>query len=107
MSRGVSYLRWLRSGQFKTQDVLSRALKVSTSQVSRLLKLAGLPAVVIAAFESPLSICGTWALELAQSLEDPERRKLTCSRARAISLINPRPGAHEVFRQLLSAGVKG
>jgi len=105
--RGVSYLRWLRSGHFKTQEELSRALKISASQVSRLLKLAALPAVVVAAFESPLSICETWALELAQSLEDTERRKLTCSRARAISLINPRPPAHEVFRQLLGAGVKG
>jgi ParB family chromosome partitioning protein len=105
--RGVSYLRWLRSGQFKSQDELSRALKISASQVSRLLKLATLPAVVVAAFESPLSICETWAPELAEALEDPERRKLTCSQARAIAVANPRPPAKEVFRQLLSGGVKG
>src|SRR5207253_10688731 len=42
--RGLSYARWLNQGHFSSQEDLARELNVSTSQVSRLLKLARLPA---------------------------------------------------------------
>jgi len=39
--RALSYARWLRTNHFGSQDEIVHALKVSASQVSRLLKLAG------------------------------------------------------------------
>jgi ParB family chromosome partitioning protein len=105
--RGLSYLRWLRSGFFKSQDDIARALKVSPSQVSRLLKLAALPSVIIGAFRSPTDICEAWALDLAAALDDPQRRSRTCARARVIATLETRPAAREIYRQLLSAAVTG
>lgn len=105
--RGMSYMRWLRSGYFKSQDDIARGLKISASQVSRLLKLAQLPSAVVAAFQRPMDICETWALGLAEVLEDPERRTITCARARAIAAMDPRPPAREIYRQLLTASVPG
>ena len=105
--RGRSYLRWMRSGYFKSQDDIARALRVSASQVSRVLKLAQLPSVVIAAFPSPRDICEAWALTLAEALDDPQRRGATCARARAIANLSTRPAAREIYRQLLTASVPG
>jgi ParB family chromosome partitioning protein len=105
--RGLSYARWLRSGYFKSQDDVARGLKVSSSQVSRLLKLARLPAVVVAAFKSPLEICESWGLDLAEMLDDPCRRESTLQRARAIGALASRPPAREVYRQLITAATRG
>jgi ParB family transcriptional regulator, chromosome partitioning protein len=105
--RGMSYLRWLRSGYFKSQDDIARGLRISASQVSRLLKLAQLPSAVVAAFPRPMDICEAWALALSEVLEDPQRRTATCARARALASLDPRPPAREIYRQLLSASVPG
>jgi ParB family chromosome partitioning protein len=105
--RGRSYLRWLRGGCFKSQDDIARALGVSASQVSRLLKLAQLPTVVIAAFRSPVDIYERWAFDLAAALEDPQRRAPTLARARAISALSSRPPGREIYRQLLAASLPG
>lgn len=105
--RGMSYLKWLRHGFFKSQDEVARAFKISPSQISRLLKLAQLPAVVIGAFPSPVEICETWALDLAAALEDPERRGRTCARARALAAQPTRLSARETFRELVAAGRPG
>ncbi len=107
LERGVSYLRWFRGGHFKSQDDIARALKVSPSQVSRLLKLAQLPAAVVAAFRTPADICENWGLELADALEDANRRRAICAKARAISAMHPRPPPRDVYRQLLGASVPG
>jgi ParB family transcriptional regulator, chromosome partitioning protein len=72
--RGMSYARWLRSGHFQSQDDVARALKISAAQVSRLLKVARLPAVVVDAFADPTEIHESWGLDLMAALEDPERR---------------------------------
>jgi ParB-like chromosome segregation protein Spo0J len=37
--RGLSYARWAREGYLKSQEELARTLKLSPSQVSRLLRL--------------------------------------------------------------------
>lgn len=99
--RGQSYARWLRSGHFQSQDDIARALKVSSSQVSRLLKLARLPTVVVDAFASPAEICEGWGLDLINALEDAERRQAVIRRARAIGTLVPRPSGRDVYRQLL------
>jgi ParB family chromosome partitioning protein len=105
--RGLSYLRWLRSAHFRSQEDIARTLRISPSRVSRLLKLAQLPAVVLGAFPTPLEICETWGLEIMEALNDARRREPTIRRARAICARDPRPPATEVYRQLLSANVRG
>jgi ParB family chromosome partitioning protein len=105
--RGLSYARWLRSGYFQSQDDIARALKISCSQVSRLLKLARLPAAVVNAFESPLDIRESWGLSLIEALDDAARRELTLRKARAISAGNAGFSSREVYRRLLRASVPG
>ena len=98
--RGLSYAKWLRAGYFQSQENLARALQVSCSQVSRLLKLAKLPTVIVSAFASPADICESWGLSLIEALNDPTRRESTIRRARAISSNPQRLPAIDVYRQL-------
>lgn len=105
--RGLSYKRWLQNGHFASQDDISRTLKISASQVSRLLQLARLPAVVVAAFRDPTEISQNWGLELIHALDDPRRRVATIRSARALGANSPRPRAREVMRQLLSVCAAG
>jgi ParB family chromosome partitioning protein len=100
--RGLSYTQWLRSGHFKSQDEIARALNVSTSQVSRLLRVSRLPAVIVSAFRSPTDICENWGLELMDALDDPDRRDSTIRAARALGRHSPRLLGREVFRQMCS-----
>ncbi|HWM68044.1 MAG TPA: ParB/RepB/Spo0J family partition protein [Steroidobacteraceae bacterium] len=101
--RGRSYLNYLRANLFSSQDEIARELKISASQVSRLIKLAQLPTVVVAAFKSPADICESWAHDLSTVLEDPQCRASTCNRARVISKMSARPEPREILRQILNA----
>ena len=105
--RGLSYARWLRGGYFESQEDIARALKISCSQVSRLLKLARLPAVIVNAFESVLNIREGWGLTLMDALDDPSRREATVRTARDISARSRRHTAAEVYSALLSASAPG
>ena len=105
--RGMSYARWLRSGHFGSQDDIARALKISSSQVSRLLRLARLPSVILNAFSSPLEICEAWGLDIIDALDDPQRRERTIQAARAMAASDSRPPEREVYRQLMVAAVQG
>lgn len=104
--RGLSFARYLRAGYFESQGDLGAALGISQSQVSRLLKLARLPSVVVNAFRNPLEIREAWGHDLAEILEDPQRRHATIARARSLVASSPRPGALEVYQQLVSATVR-
>lgn len=104
--RGRSYANWLRSGNFGSQDDIAKSLKISASQVSRLLKLARLPCVVVDAFSSASEICETWGLEIAEALEDPQRRPAILQVARGLASKNPRESAATVYRELVLAGQK-
>lgn len=105
--RGMSYSRWLRTGQFKSQEDIALSLGVSASQVSRLLKVARLPSAIVAAFESATEICEGWGLDLVEAVNDHERRAATLARARAIASKHPRPPAAEIYRELIMAAPKG
>jgi ParB family chromosome partitioning protein len=105
--RGLSYARWLRAGYFDSQEAMARTLKVSASQVSRLLRLARLPSVVVSAFASAVDICEGWGLELAEALEDPDRRRAMIQRARSIAASSPRPPARDVYRRLMTSATRG
>jgi ParB family transcriptional regulator, chromosome partitioning protein len=105
--RGLSYARWLRIGYFKSQDDIAVALGLSSSQVSRLLRLARLPAVVVQAFRSATDICENWGLDLMDALEDPAKRSATIRAARALSMSPRRPPSVEVYRRLLRSAIRG
>jgi ParB family chromosome partitioning protein len=105
--RGLAYAHWLRLGNFQSQDDIAKSLKVSASQVSRLLKIARLPSVIVAAFSSPLDIREDWGLELVDALEDPLRRRPTIMRARAIAASATRLSPAAVYGQLIAASVRG
>jgi ParB/RepB/Spo0J family partition protein len=105
--RGLSYAKWLREGHFRSQEEIARALKLSASQVSRMLKISQLPAAITGAFNSPVELHESWALCLVEALDDPHRRQATLREAREIADMSPRPAAAEVYRRLLAASAKG
>jgi ParB/RepB/Spo0J family partition protein len=105
--RGVSYARWLRDRFFSSQDEIASALKISASQVSRLLKLSKLPAVVVSAFAHPSDISERWGLELLEAMEDPQRREMIVRRAREVAREKRRLDASEVSRRLLAGDCSG
>jgi ParB family transcriptional regulator, chromosome partitioning protein len=105
--RGLSYALWMREGHFSSQEEIARALKVSASQVSRLLRLARLPSIVVSAFGKGSDIRESWGLQVADALEDPHRRQVTIQCARSLSKLVERPPAHEIYRRLVAASVPG
>lgn len=104
--RGLSYANWLRAGNFASQDDIAKSLKISASQVSRLLKIARLPSVVVDAFSAATEICESWGLEIALALENPERRPAIIRAARALGAKQPRERSEVVYRELLLSGEK-
>lgn len=105
--RGLSYARLLRGGHFKTQEDIARTLKVSCSHVSRLLKLARLPSVLLNAFGNPVHIREEWGLHLMDALDEPARREATLRKARAIATSADRPTPADVYRLLIAAATPG
>jgi len=105
--RGVSYARLIRSGYFASQEEIALAMNISPSRVSRLLKLARLPSAIIGAFNAALDIRESWAVTLAEALEDPIRRQSAMRVAREIRAAAPRPAAREVYRRLLGSATRG
>jgi ParB family transcriptional regulator, chromosome partitioning protein len=102
--RGRAYLTWIKEGLFASQDDLANSLGVSASQVSRLLKIARLPAVIVGAFSSPADICEGWGLDLAGALEDSQRREQTILIARSLIRLGSILPPKEICRRLLSPG---
>ena len=102
--RALSYQRWLQAQYFKSQEELATALNMSASQVSRCLRLAKLPAVVVDAFPNPLQIRERWGIELHEGCQDPTRRRAITEKARALARESPRRDAVATY-QTLSAGM--
>jgi ParB family transcriptional regulator, chromosome partitioning protein len=100
--RGRSYARWLRAGLFRSQTEMAQALRVSNSQISRLLQVAQLPNAIVNAFNSPLEIREVWGVALMKVLEDPMQREVALDRARALNHGAPL-SAGETYRRLLTA----
>jgi ParB/RepB/Spo0J family partition protein len=82
--RGLSYTSWLRAGYFANQSELAKNIGVSEAQVSRLLRYAEIPTVVLGAFRSPADIREDWAVELARACRDPSHRGEIIRRARQV-----------------------
>ncbi len=105
--RALSYARWIHCGHFKSQDDIARALMISSSQVSRVLRLAQLPTAIVRAFDNPTELRENWAARLLDRLEDPGARHSLLEAARSMSAQAERAPAKEVYRRLLSASSKG
>jgi ParB family chromosome partitioning protein len=99
--RGLSYERWLRSGVFSSQEELARTCKISPAQVSRLLKLARIPSVILSAFDCPTNVCETWAEHLLTMWSDPQRQQVLSARARAIAKEGEKLPASAVYQRLI------
>jgi ParB family chromosome partitioning protein len=105
--RGISYASWIREGVFQSQEDIANALKISASQVSRLIKVARLPAVILGAFQNPTQLCEGWALEIAAALEEPQRREQVIRKAREISRQPVKLTTREICRRLIAASTAG
>lgn len=105
--RGLSLVRWLRSGHFSSQEDLAKGLGLSQSSVSRLLKVGRLPVAILNAFDDPTHICETWAVNLSHALDEEGRRRATLHEARDIASCSPRPAAQAVYAKLLAASARG
>jgi ParB/RepB/Spo0J family partition protein len=127
--RGTSYKRWLKLGHFKCQEELARALEISPSQVSRLLKLTQLPAVIVGGAESmllgmvggilgavvalllfdhkTLSTIGTAGQVIFQLRISPELIFLGTACACVLGLIGGLPPALRAGRQPIATALQG
>jgi ParB family transcriptional regulator, chromosome partitioning protein len=105
--RAMSYTRWLSRGYFGSQDEIARALKISPTRVSRLLRLARLPSVILNAFANPLEIREAWGLHIMDMLDQPHTRHRTIQAARALGALDQRPSAKAVYRELVTASACG
>jgi ParB family chromosome partitioning protein len=101
--RGRSYARWLADGYFSSQGDIAHTLEISPSQVSRLLKIARLPSVIVNAFDKPFDICENWGLHLYEAWEDQNKRPHLAAKARCIAKNEAPPSASAVYEQLISS----
>lgn len=99
--RGLWLAKLLRKGIYQSRDEMARNLQITPTQISRLLKFAELPAIVIGAFRSPHEILESWAVELHGALKD-DRRRLVIERSRALNGGLPRTPASAVYEALLA-----
>lgn len=100
--RGRSISQWLRARYFNSQEDVARALHLSGSQVSRLLRLAELPLEVVEAFGTPNDLCERWGLELVELCASRTNRSALLAAAREIKALTARPSPADIYRQLLS-----
>jgi ParB family chromosome partitioning protein len=98
--QGRTYVRALDNGLFPSARKMAEVLGIDHSNMSKVLTLARLPGVVIAAFPSPLDIQVHWGRALAQALQkDPD---IVLSRAKEMQAATPKPSAKVVFDALIS-----
>jgi ParB/RepB/Spo0J family partition protein len=102
--RGRSFAKWLASGQFSSQEDLAESLRISASQVSRLLKVGKLPTVVIEAFAEPSDICEMWGLTLHTLCDNPRDRARVVARARVLRIHARNMEPKEIYDNLRLLG---
>jgi ParB-like chromosome segregation protein Spo0J len=100
--RGLWLAKLLKLHLYSSQVEMARELGITPTQVTRLLKFAALPSVVIDAFASPHEILESWAVELHKGSMD-QRRRLLIERSRALAKRVPRLPAISVYETLLAS----
>lgn len=101
--QGQILRRALLSGACTSQEELARAFDLSLSRVSRLLMVAQLPSIVVAAFQSPRDIRESWGVGLYQLCKAKDPDHAITARARALAKRQPQPPARAVYETLLNA----
>ena len=101
--RGQILLRALRTHSYSSQEDLGRAFNLSHSAVSRLLMLAQLPSIVVAAFPSPNDIREGWGIELYRLWSDKERQAALAARARTLAANRLSRSPRQVYEALITA----
>lgn len=103
--QGVMYARALDEGLFPSMRKMAESMGVSVAGVSKVVTLSKLPADILNAFETPLDIQFDWGSAIGSALQ--KNPDFVLSRAREIATHKPRPGASQVFKELMSKeGVK-
>lgn len=98
--RGMWMAKLLRQDIYRSRDEMARELRITPTQVTRLLKFSELPAVVIGAFQCPHDILESWGVELHKAWNDQRHRLLT-DRCRSLGATRPRPPAASVYEILV------
>ncbi|HVC29742.1 MAG TPA: ParB/RepB/Spo0J family partition protein, partial [Steroidobacteraceae bacterium] len=91
--QGQILRRALHSGACSSQEDLARAFSLSHSKVSRLLMIAQLPSIVVAAFQSPYDIRESWGVELYSRWKHENTEHPITVPARTLANQQPRPAA--------------
>ena len=100
--QGQILRRALHSGACSSQEELARAFGISHSRVSRLLMIAQLPSIVVAAFEAPQDIRESWGVHLYQLWKSKDPPHPVAERARSIASREPRPPARQIYEYLIA-----
>ena len=100
--RGRTWLRLLRGKACKSHQDIADRIGVARSLVSRLISIAELPTVIIAAFSTPDDIKADWGAELHKAWNDETRQPWVNRRARAFERIATRPAARQIYSMLIS-----
>jgi len=100
--RGRTWLRLLRGKACKSHQDIADRIGVARSLVSRLISIAELPTVIIAAFASPDDIKADWGVELHKAWDDESRQPWVNRRARAFERMETRPPARQIYSTLIS-----
>jgi ParB family transcriptional regulator, chromosome partitioning protein len=98
---GRQFAHWIGSGLCKTQEAVGALTGLKQNTVSQYLTIANLPIEILEAFGDPRQIALRWNVELARVCKDYRPETLEC--AKKIAERDPRPGAAEVFRELIAA----
>jgi ParB/RepB/Spo0J family partition protein len=99
--RGLWLAKLIKQHLYRSQEEMARELGITPTQVTRLMKFAELPPMVVGAFASPHEILECWAVELHKAWGD-ERRRLLTERACALEKRVPRPPAVSVYQMLIA-----
>jgi len=102
--QGQILRRALLSGTCSGQEALSSAFNLSHSRVSRLLAIAQLPSIIVAAFRAPHDIRESWGVRLYQLWKDQATTHALTTRARRLANKEQPSPARDIYTAL-TAGI--
>jgi ParB family chromosome partitioning protein len=100
--QGAMYKRAIDEGLFPSLRRLASAIGAQVGNVSTAIQLASLPADVVDAFPSPLSLQFRWGTALKTAIDRNAEDVL--AQARELAALNPKLPAKEVFARLTGVG---
>jgi ParB family chromosome partitioning protein len=101
--QGAMYKRAIDDGLYPSLRRLASAIGAQVGNVSTAIQLASLPAEVLDAFPSPLSLQFRWGTALKAALDNNAQAVL--AQARELAALNPKLPAKAVLARLTGGGV--